>query len=75
VARQWPNNRLDEAVAWVDSSRDASLDTAREAIADRIDGRNPEEAIRLANSITDPTKRRFSPGCRSAVCRPRRNSR
>lgn len=60
VARQWPNDRLDEAISRVDGNRSPSLDTARESIADRIDGRNPEEAIRLSNSITDPKVRERS---------------
>jgi len=72
VARQWPNDRMDDAVEWVDSSRDPGLDTAREAIADRIDGSNPSEAIRLANSITDPKTRERSL-VRSAQAMARQN--
>lgn len=72
VARQWPNDKIDQAVEWVDASRDPGLDSAREAIADRIDGKDPAEAIRLANSITDPKVRERSL-VRSAQAMARQN--
>jgi len=72
VARQWPNDQIDQAVDWVDASRDPGLDSAREAIADRIDGKDPAEAIRVANSITDPKVRERSL-VRSAQAMARQN--